>query len=221
MKVPQKIESTIEILPDLILTWSIERDGMQDPAIGDNVIAVGTIALPLDGGSFKRIDPRILFGARLAFYGQNLYGEWGSHEIDKNRRSREQDYMAPTWAQAFNLAYEAIEKEIKRLIDKLAERAQALQDAEIYRNPLSQGLQRFVDVQEDNQPSTFIVTGIFKGENYSTFVIGAENVLQRGTAQIYDHLLKTFPDLHMGEIEHVYEMPASRIIMIGGLIYSK
>jgi len=221
MKVPQKIESTIEILPDLTLTWSIERDGIQDPSIGDNVIAVGTIALSLDGGSLNGIDPRIVFGARLWLYGESLHSGWGCLETDKNRRSREFDYTAPTWAQAFNLAHEAIQAEIKGLTDKLAERAQALLDAETYSSTLLQSLQRFVDVQGDNQPPTWIVTGTFKGETYSTFVIGAGNVLQRGTAQIYDHLVKTFPALHMGEIEHVYEMAASSVIMIGGLIYSK
>lgn len=113
--------------------YTVDRDGQQSPAKGDNVLVRLRIFLAnspfVSEDQVRNLRGDLKFDHRLEFCDEWLDNSWGSSGYG-DFRYEEYNFSATKWSVAFDLATKYAEDEILKLETALAIRAMALIDAE-------------------------------------------------------------------------------------------
>ena len=108
---------------------TLARKGQDVPASSDRVVVRFTIAIPAKNEG-KTIEPALIFGMRVNIMGEWLYGDWGmANKLNTHRLLYDHGY-GYTWREAAELAVATHTESITNLLDQIAMRKKALEDAD-------------------------------------------------------------------------------------------
>ena len=107
--------------------YIIEKGGMNDPSVSDMVEVKVIICLPAKEDGLLADD--LIWDDRLDLFGENLWSGWGSRGTDSESRYKTRTFSDITYPLAAKAAEEYVMKEIKKLKDKISDRALALKKA--------------------------------------------------------------------------------------------
>ena len=108
--------------------YIIEKGEMNDPSVGDMVEVKVTICLPAKENGSLVVD-NLIWDHRLDLFGESLWSGWGSRGTDSESRYKVRTFSDTTYPLAAKAAEEYVVKEIKKLKDKISDRALTLKNA--------------------------------------------------------------------------------------------
>ena len=106
--------------------YIIEKGGMNDPSISDMVEVKVTICLPAKATNCHLTDD-LVWNERLELFDEGLWEGWGSPA--EGFRYKVRTFCGTTYDLAAKAAEKYVMKEIKKLKDKISDRALALKKA--------------------------------------------------------------------------------------------
>ena len=107
--------------------YIIEKGEMNDPSVSDMVEVKVTICLPAKEDGSLADD--LIWDDRLDLFDENLWNGWGNWGAGSESRYKVRTFSDTTYPLAAKAAEEYVVKEIKKLKDKISDRALTLKNA--------------------------------------------------------------------------------------------